>query len=149
MPEFRKTLTMETYGRGQPFFKRGTLTNAQILSSNSAPIDAIPAVDNQIIIPEWIILRANYIAGYNLSRNVLIRYAGIAVDISSTTLGAIATTPQSNTMFIGRGLAAVFASAVDLRGVRIQILNSAGDVTGGGPDNTLDYLINYRAVIRP
>lgn len=129
----------------------GTLTNAQVQALFSAPIDAIPAVTGKIIVPSFIALRANYVAGYSLNRNVGLRYVGVATDLV-TPVQAIANAPVTDQLLWSSRVQSVnpWASALDLRGLKVQLLNTSGaDVTGGDPSNTLSYQIQFDVYDRP
>ena len=128
----------------------GSLTNAQILTASSVPIDAIAAVANKIIIPDVVIWRANAPAvGYSANSQMTLRYAGIAIDLV-TAVQTVNVAVQNNTMFWATRVQSVnsFGSGIDIRGVKVQIRTSA-DVTGGDVANDIGFQILYRVIDRP
>lgn len=128
----------------------GSITNAQALTLNSAPVDAIPAIPGKIIIPAFIAWRVNYVAAYSANANVSLRFAGVAVDIT-TPLGVIFNAlPHVDQILWSDMIQSInpFGTGVDLRNTRVQIFASA-DVTTGDPGNLLNYFIEYRVIDRP
>jgi hypothetical protein len=128
----------------------GVLTNAQLLTLSSAPVDLIPAVAGKIIIPTFVLFRLNYTIGFVGNVSAACRYTGIAIDLTTALQIVNTVVPQSGTIKSADRIQSLsnFASGADLRGLKV-VLSGGADTTGGDPANSVAYYLEYRVIDMP
>lgn len=121
------------------------LTDAQIKSLNTSPVNAITAPGaNKLVIPISMTITKDSTAGaYSASPSVRLRWTGSTTDLLDSTVWTLTGTNQTFQRIVSTGaIAALAFTTFDPRNKTIQISTSA-DVTGGNAANSAKVSISY------
>lgn len=119
-----------------------TVTNAQMKSLNTSPVDVITAPGaGKIVIPVMCWVHSVVVTGYNTSNSCSLRYNGIAVDIGNaqTLASTIAEDSYKYISIQGTNFNSSGSSPVN---TKVQ-LRATGDLTLGAVGNTFSVVVTW------
>jgi hypothetical protein len=121
----------------------GSITDAQIKSAASSPIDVIsaPGANKIICVVYWSLTKDSTAGAYSGGANWKLNYAGNATDVASQITLSMASASKQWGPNTG-GFTSLTYSTFDPTNKKLQ-LKSSGDITGGNAANSLKYTIAY------
>lgn len=119
-----------------------TITNAQMKTLNTVPVDVIPAPGaGKIVIPVMCWVHSVIVTGYNTSNSCSLRYNGIAVDIGNAQQLA-GNTPEDSYKYMSIQGTNFNSASTNPANTKVQI-RATGDLTLGAVGNSFSVVVTW------